>query len=107
MQKLQGLAKVWYEGLNTILYTWSEWQEKLTAAFPCEQNYGQILEEMLRRKTKFGEPVENYYYEKLALLNQCDINGKRAVDCIIHGITDRMVKSSALALSCPSNSSNS
>lgn len=25
MQKLQGLAKTWYESLNTILYTWQEW----------------------------------------------------------------------------------
>ncbi|KAI5638085.1 hypothetical protein NE865_09206 [Phthorimaea operculella] len=100
MQKLQGLAKVWYEGLNSILYTWAEWQVKLKSAFPCEQNYGQILEEMLKRKTKFGEPIENYFYEKLAPINQCDISGKRAVDCIVHGITDRNIKTSALALNC-------
>lgn len=54
MQKLQGLAKVRYEGLNTILYTWTEWQEKLMSAFPCEQNYGQLLEDMLKRKSKVG-----------------------------------------------------
>lgn len=100
MQKLQGLAKTWYEGLNSILYNWKEWQEKLLSAFPYEQNYGQALEDMLRRKTKFHEPIENYYYEKLALINQCDIVGKRAVDCIIHGITDRTLRSGALALRC-------
>lgn len=100
MQKLQGLAKTWYEGLNTILFTWPEWQEKLTNAFPCEQNYGQSLEEMLQRKSRYNEPIERYYYEKLALLNQCDITGKRAVDCIIHGISDKTMKSSALALRC-------
>lgn len=100
MQKLQGLAKVWYEGLNTILHTWKEWQVKLMSAFPCEQNYGQILEDMLKRKSRFGEPIEVYYYEKLALLTQCEISGKHAVDCIIHGISDRTMKSSALALCC-------
>ncbi|CAH2103149.1 unnamed protein product [Euphydryas editha] len=100
MQKLQGLAKTWYEGLNSILFTWQEWQDKLLAAFPCEQNYGQIKEDMLKRKSKFNEPIEVYYYEKLTLLNQCDISGKRAVDCIIHGISDKMLKSSALALRC-------
>lgn len=100
VQKLQGLAKVWYESLNTILYSWVEWQEKLVSAFPCDQNYGQTLEDMLKRKSKFNKPIEIYYYEKLALLNQCDIAGKRAVDCIIHGITDRTTKSSALALCC-------
>lgn len=100
MQKLQGLAKVWYESLKTIKYTWDQWQENLKSAFPCEQNYGQILEEMLKRKSRVGEPIENYYYEKLALLNQCDITDKHAVDCIVHGLGDRTMKSSALALCC-------
>lgn len=100
MQKLQGLAKTWYQSLNTILFTWSEWQEKLIKAFPSEQNYGQSLEDMLRRKSTYNEPIENYYYEKLALINQCEITGKHAVDCVIHGLSDRTVKSSALALRC-------
>ncbi|KAL0860291.1 hypothetical protein ABMA27_009706 [Loxostege sticticalis] len=100
MQKLQGLAKTWYESLPSILYNWTEWQSKLINAFPCEQNYGQTLEEMLRRKTKLNEPIEVYFYEKLAMLNQCNIEGKRAVDCIIHGLTDRTLKSSAITLRC-------
>ncbi|CAH2220106.1 jg14836 [Pararge aegeria aegeria] len=98
MQKLQGLAKIWYEGLNSVLFTWPEWQEKLINAFPCEQNYGQVLEDMLKRKSRYNEPIEVYFYEKFALLNQCDIANKRAVDCIIHGISDRTLRSGALAL---------
>lgn len=100
VQKLTGLAKTWYESLNSIMFTWGEWQVKLMDAFPCEQNYGQILEDMLRRKSKPNELIENYFYEKLALLNQCEISGRRAVDCIIHGISDRTMRSSALALRC-------
>ncbi|XP_073946873.1 uncharacterized protein [Choristoneura fumiferana] len=100
MQKLQGLAKVWYESLDTILFSWAEWQEKLINAFPCEENYGQSLEEMLKRKSKFNEPIEVYYYEKLALVHQCGISGKKAVDCIIHGITEKTTKSSAVAVRC-------
>lgn len=100
MQKLQGLAKTWYEGLNSILFSWSEWQEKLLTAFPCEDNYGQSLEDMLRRKSKISEPIEIYFYEKIALLNRCDIVGKRAVDCVIHGLSDKTTKTSALALRC-------
>lgn len=67
MQKLQGLAKTWYESLNTILFTWPEWQDKLLSAFPCEQNYGQTLEDMSRRKSRYSEPIEVYYYERLSL----------------------------------------
>ncbi|CAH2103297.1 unnamed protein product [Euphydryas editha] len=100
MQKLSGLAKIWYESQSSILYSWLEWQAKLLNAFPCEQNYGQLLEDMLKRKSRINEPIQNYFYEKLSLLNQCDISGKRAVDCIIHGISDRTTRSSALALRC-------
>ncbi|XP_073953524.1 uncharacterized protein [Choristoneura fumiferana] len=100
MQKLQGLAKTWYQSLNTILFTWPEWQEKLISAFPCEQNYGQTLEDMIKRKSKFNEPIEVYYYEKLSLINQCEIEGRRAVDCIIHGLSDRGLRLGALALRC-------
>ncbi|XP_072936600.1 uncharacterized protein [Epargyreus clarus] len=100
LQKLQGLAKVWYESLPSILFNWNEWQEKLISAFPCEINYGQALEDMLKRKSRFNEPIEVYYYDKLALLNQCNIEGKRAVDCIIHGLTDKTIKSSAVSLRC-------
>ncbi|XP_038212063.1 serine/arginine-rich splicing factor 4-like, partial [Zerene cesonia] len=68
MQKLSGLAKIWYESQSSILYSWSEWQTKLLNAFPCEQNYGQLLEDMLKRKSRINEPIQNYFYEKLSLL---------------------------------------
>lgn len=100
VQKLTGLAKTWFESLNSILFSWDEWQAKLTNAFPSEQNYGQLFEDMSRRKCRPQEPIENYFYEKLALLNQCEISGRRAVDCLIHGICDRTIRSSALALRC-------
>lgn len=45
LQKLVGLAKRWFEALPTVIYTWSEWQEKLRKAFPSEENYGRLLEE--------------------------------------------------------------
>lgn len=50
MQKLQGLARIWYEGLNSVLYSWQEWQDKLVTAFPFEQNYGQALEDISEGK---------------------------------------------------------
>lgn len=100
MQKLQGLAKTWYESQTTILFSWSEWQDKLSKAFPCERNYGQSLEDMLKRKSRNDEPIESYFYEKLALINQCEISGKHAVDCLIHGLSDKTIRSSALAMRC-------
>lgn len=51
--------------------------------------------EMLDRKMKLGESVDDYYYDKITLLNACDIKSKKAVDCLIHGIEDRMIRSGA------------
>lgn len=97
LPKLVGVAKKWYEGLPTLLFSWHEWQTKLKSAFPSEENYGQMLWDMLTLRAKFGESLEDYYYEKVALLNRCDIVGKRAVECLLHGIDDRSVRLGAEA----------
>ncbi|XP_048477760.1 uncharacterized protein LOC125488660 [Plutella xylostella] len=100
LQKLVGYAKTWFEALPTVVFTWSEWQEKLMKAFPSEENYGKLLEEMLARVSRNDENLREYYYDKLTLLNRCQIIGKRAVDCIIHGIHDKSLRNSAQALKC-------
>ncbi|XP_075990295.1 uncharacterized protein LOC142985939 [Anticarsia gemmatalis] len=100
LQKLVGLAKKWYEALPTVVYTWSEWQAKLRKAFPSEDNYGRLLEEMLSRTSRIDENLREYFYDKLTLLNRCEISGKKAVDCIVHGITDRSIRNGAQAQNC-------
>lgn len=99
LPKLTGHARKWYEGLKksleTDLLSWSDWQERLSRAFPLESNYAVLLTEMLERRMKIGESVDEYYYGKMMLLNSCEIRGKKAVDCILHGIDDRMIRISA------------
>lgn len=97
LPKLCGVAKTWYQGLPSVLYSWSEWKAKLLESFPSRENYAELLTEMLSKKVKFGEPLEVYYYSKLNLLNRCSIFGKKAVDCIIFGIEDRGIRLSAQA----------
>lgn len=100
LQKLVGLAKKWFESLQTVKYTWDEWQLKLRKSFPNEENFGRLLEEMLSRTARNDEPLREYFYDKLGLLNRCDITGKKAVDCIVYGISDRSVRNGAQALNC-------
>lgn len=100
LQKLTGLAKKWLESLPTVIYTWDEWQAKLKKAFPSEQNYGRLLEEMLNRTTRASESIREYFYDKLTLLNRCGITGRKAVDCVIYGITDKSIRNGAQALNC-------
>ncbi|KAL0883751.1 hypothetical protein ABMA27_015856 [Loxostege sticticalis] len=97
LPKLKGLAQKWYEGLPTVLYSWQEWQEKLKLAFPSEENYGQLLTSMLAKRARFNDSLEEYFYEKVVMLNRCGISGKRAVDCVVFGIDDRSVRLGAEA----------
>lgn len=97
LPKLKGHAQKWYEGLTTVMYTWPEWQEKLKLAFPSDDNYGQLLTTMLGKRAKFNDSLEEYFYDKVVLLNRCGIEGKKAVDCIIFGIDDRSVRLGAEA----------
>lgn len=97
LPKLVGLAQKWYQGLPSLLFTWVEWQSKLRLAFPSDENYGILLTEMLGCRARFGDQLEEYFYEKMVLLNRCNISGKNAIDCILLGIEDRSVRMSAEA----------
>lgn len=95
LPKLVGNAKKWYQGQTSVSHDWQHWQTLLRKAFPSETNHGVLLTEMLDRRLKFGENLDEYYYEKIMLLNACEISGKKAVDCLIHGIDDRTIRAGA------------
>lgn len=99
-QRLIGTAKNWLYSLPSLDFTWAEWQSKLKRAFPVDDNFAIMLEEMFARKTKPEESLRIYFYDKLMLLNRCGITGKKAVDCVIHGFTDASLRNSAQALKC-------
>lgn len=52
---------------------------------------------MLAKQARYGESLEHYYYDKMNLLNRCSINGRKAVDCLLHGVEDRAVRVGAQA----------
>lgn len=97
LPKLVGIAKTWYQGLPSVLYSWNEWKTKMLESFPETQNYAELLTEMLNKKVRFGESLELYYYAKINLLNRCKITGREAVDCLIYGIEDRGIRLGAQA----------
>lgn len=97
LPKLTGVAKTWYQGLPSLLHNWSEWKNKLVDSFPCREDYAELLTEMLAKRVKFGESLESFYYAKVNLLNRCKIFRKQAVDCILYGVEDRVVRLGAQA----------
>lgn len=90
--KLSGYAQKWYANLKSVRYSWQEWKEKLRAAFPEKINYSASLEAMIRRVQMPGESVVKYYYDKLGLLELCEIYDDKAVSCIISGLRDNHIK---------------
>lgn len=64
-------------------------------------DYAELSTEMLSKRVKYSESLELYYYEKINLLNRCEISGKRAVDCLLYGIEDRFLRLGAKAAKCP------
>lgn len=95
LAKLSGLAKRWYQGLPSLMFNWQQWTEKLKLAFPSTENYGDLLQKMLQLRCKLGQPLDVYYYEKMILINKCEISGQKAVGCLVHGIDDKFIRMSA------------
>lgn len=100
LPKLTGVAKKWYQALPTMSYSWPEWKIKLEEMFPSSDDYAELLTEMLSKRAKFNDSLEHYFYEKINLLNRCEIQGKRAVDCLLYGIEDRSLRLGAKAAKC-------
>ncbi|XP_064292537.1 uncharacterized protein LOC135309870, partial [Plodia interpunctella] len=97
LQKLTGVAKQWYQSQSTVLYNWTQWKRKLIESFPCRQDYAELLSEMLAKHVRYNESLEQYYYNKMNLLNRCGIVGRKAVDCLLHGVDDRAIRVGAQA----------
>lgn len=95
MGKLRGYAQRWYAGLSTVKYSWEEWKEKLRSAFPEKVDFHSTLDVMMKRVQLSGESVVEYYYDKLGLLEACDLFKEKAVSCIIAGLRDSHVRITA------------
>lgn len=97
LPKLIGHAKTWYQGLPSIKRSWIEWKQLLNDSFPSTENYAELLTEMLKKRARFGDSLELYYYTKINILNRCKIFGRNAVDCLVQGVDDRSVRVGAQA----------
>lgn len=100
LPKLTGVARSWYQALPSMSFSWQEWKIKLINSFPSSDDYAELLTEMLSKRVRYNEPLQFYYYEKINLLNRCEVYGKRAVDCLLYGIEDRSLRLGAKAAKC-------
>lgn len=50
---------------------------------------------MLLQSAFWCDPLEEYFYEEMVLLNRCRINGEDAIDCALLGVEGRSLRTSA------------
>ncbi|XP_074040792.1 uncharacterized protein [Leptinotarsa decemlineata] len=84
--RLSGLARKWYDNLSSYELSWNEWKTLLLKSFPEHQDYATSLRKLLNRRKLPSEGWEEYYFDKMDMINACEIKPKHAVSCLIDGI---------------------
>lgn len=95
--KLSGLARTWFNNLNTYNYSWNEWKVLIQKTFPDHHDFATTLKKLVARVKEPHETITQYYFAKMDLLQTCKIVGKDAVSCVIDGLGDRTLQNSAKA----------
>lgn len=95
--RLKGLAKTWYNNLNSYAYTWKEWKELVQKTFPEHHDFATTLKALVARVKEPRETMIQYYFSKLKLLQAWKITSKDAVSCFINGLQDRTLRHGAIA----------
>ncbi|KAL1419965.1 hypothetical protein MTO96_024817 [Rhipicephalus appendiculatus] len=89
LPKLHGPAKMWYDSLLSVNKTWPEWKVELKRAFPTTAGMQRLHREMEDRIYKRGEPIECYYYEKLAKARRCNLSEEACIEYLITGLNNQ------------------
>ena len=88
LNKLKGVALIWYRSLTVTPRTWAEWKLLLQNAFPPSRNLHALMTEMLAMKSISCVTLFDYAYAKLALIRKMHLNlpGPDEVNLILGGI---------------------
>ncbi|XP_074025626.1 uncharacterized protein [Leptinotarsa decemlineata] len=95
--RLSGLARKWYDNLSSYELSWNEWKTLLLKSFPEHQDAATSLRKLLNRRKLPSEGWEEYYFDKMDLINACEIKPKHAVSCLIDGINNPTIQVGARA----------
>lgn len=93
--KLAGAAKQWYQATRKVDDDWFTIKRQFYLAFPCDMDYVQLLDNMMKRTKQKEESYAAYFESKMSLLNSCEITGAKAVSCVIGGFLDPNVRGKA------------
>ncbi|KAH6925848.1 hypothetical protein HPB50_011132 [Hyalomma asiaticum] len=89
--RLRGAAEAWNRFKGSAYVTWSAWSAALTSVFaPLPSTYDTQFMEMRSRRQAETEDIAAYIYEKLRLLNRCNIEwaSPAARQYVVDGLFD-------------------
>lgn len=89
LARLDGPAKMWYDSLQSVNKTWPEWKVELKRAFPTTSGMQRLHRDMEDRIYRRGEPIESYYYDKLAKARRCNLSEETCIEYLITGLNDQ------------------
>lgn len=94
LTKLRGAADVWYRGLPSRIFTWSEWKDLLIQNFVAKRNLHKLMENMVMCVAKNNQSLYEYAFEKLAHINKLKISltDEDKVDLIMGGINNKQIQ---------------
>lgn len=90
--RLAGYARQWHLNTGIKCKNWADLKQAFFTAFPSENDYYQLLKKMMARTKEERESLTSYFHHKVALLNACDIYGRKAVSCIVGGLPNNSLK---------------
>ena len=80
---------MWYDSLLSVNKTWPEWKVELKRAFTTTAGMQRLHREMEDRIYKRGEPIECYYYDKLAKARRCNLSDEACIEYLITGLNNQ------------------
>lgn len=95
--RLGGLAKVWYETLPSIAFSWKDFKHKILTNFAEYTDIPSRVRVMLARTKHQNEDMGQYFFEKAALVAGCNFKGKDAAEFIIDGIPNDAIQAASRA----------
>lgn len=94
--KLAGSARRWFISSKMINEKWGKIKSSFKRAFPSDIHYYEQLLTMMNRFKRDTETLSTYFYNKIALVNECGITGQKAVSCLIGGLRNKKLKAYAI-----------
>lgn len=94
LQQLRGAAKVWYDGLSSIVRSWPEWQCLLRETFLPVRDMHTLLQNLLFYTADCANSYYEYTFRKLAMINNLKLNFDELdiINLIMGGINDSQIK---------------